>query len=206
MCGIELPGRGSRFRESPWVSMTRLSNAIAGNIAARTTKPFAFLGHSMGAILSFEVARRLQTLGEATPLHLFVSGAGAPHLRPLSESIYNLPHGAFVDKIREYRGTPPELFDHPELLDLVLPILRADFEACDTYVYQDRAPLECPITAFGGLDDPETEGDRLSLWRQMTGRTAQVHTFPGGHFFFDFAGSDFFEVLTTSLRSVMQRA
>src|SRR5207237_545469 len=116
-------------------------------------KPFAFFGHSMGALLSFELARRLQGQYQLSPVRLFVSGRGAPHLPDLDTPRHTLPDAELLEELRRLNGTPMEILDHPELLQLMLPLLRADFAICETYVYADGVRLSCPLTALGGLND-----------------------------------------------------
>jgi medium-chain acyl-[acyl-carrier-protein] hydrolase len=203
MWGVELPGRGARFRETPWTSIQTYAHAIASELMGLDDTPFAFFGHSMGAFLSFEVARQMEQQGFTMPVHVYVSGAGAPHLQPLSEPIYALPDIEFAERIREFDGCPPELFVEPELLELVLPILRADFCACDTYVYHDGDPLRTAITAFGGLDDPETTLDRLVAWRQHSTGQFSVHRLEGGHFFLQSSEAEFLALFNRELRALI---
>jgi medium-chain acyl-[acyl-carrier-protein] hydrolase len=145
-------------------------------------KPFAFFGHSMGAMISFELSRRLRTRYGVQPRYLFVSGRAAPQIPDEGASTYNLPETAFVDELKRISGTPPEIFDHPELMSLMLPVLRSDFEICQTHSYVEEPPLDCPITVFGGVRDDITPDD-LKAWAKQTVTRSSLHLLPGDHFF-----------------------
>lgn len=146
-------------------------------------KPFAFFGHSMGALISFELARLLKKKYGVQPLHLFVSGHRAPQIKDPHESVHNLPDKELVQKLNGLNGTPREVLEHPELMQVVLPILRADFAICETYQYTNEPPLSSPIVAFGGMEDEEAGPEQLEGWRAQTVANFSLHMFPGDHFF-----------------------
>jgi len=146
-------------------------------------KPFAFFGHSLGALLCFETARSLRRENRRQPAHLFVSATAAPHRRSLGEQLSGMRKSALVKKLRQFNGTPAEVLQNDELLDLVLPTIRADFELCETYEYHTESPLECPMTIYGGLEDHEVEAERLAAWSEMTTGACEIRMFPGGHFY-----------------------
>ncbi|NMG22787.1 thioesterase II family protein, partial [Brasilonema bromeliae] len=146
-------------------------------------KPFVFFGHSMGAVVSFELARRLYQNYRLTPLHLYVSGHRAPQIPDPEPPIHNLPEPAFLNELRRYNGTPKEVLDNSELMQLLLPILRADFAVLENYVYTPSVPLTCPITAFGGLQDWKVSREDLAGWQQQTNGAFSIQMFPGDHFF-----------------------
>jgi medium-chain acyl-[acyl-carrier-protein] hydrolase len=114
---------------------------------------------------------------------LFLSGRGAPTTPSRDEPIHALPENEFLKRIREYNGTPKEIFEHQELMQLMIPILRADFEVCETYRYQPRPALTCPITIFGGLRDSGANRSELEAWREMTSGAFRLRMFPGDHFY-----------------------
>jgi medium-chain acyl-[acyl-carrier-protein] hydrolase len=180
---IQLPGRAAR-RPQPLVSkLTDLVEPIAEALAPFLNEPFAFFGHSMGALISFEVARCLRRQGRALPWHMFVSGRSAPQLNREHAPLYNLPKDELLAKLQGLEGTPHEVLEHPELMDLMLPMLRADFSICDTYEYTEEAPLACPITAFGGLQDSDISRRKIEAWREQTSATFTLRMFSGNHFF-----------------------
>src|SRR5262249_55388812 len=143
----------------------------------------AFFGHSMGAMISFELARYLRRKHRLSPHHLFVSGRRAPQIPMTEAPSYNLPESGFYEKLRLLNGTPTEVLEQPELMELVLPMLRADFSVVETYAYTTDAPLDCPVTAFGGLQDHRVERGMLEAWREQTTSTFTLRMLPGDHFF-----------------------
>ena len=137
----------------------------------------------MGAIIAFELARLLRREGRAQPLHMFVSGRTAPQLNRSHTPIYDLPKPELLEELKRLNGTPREVLEHPELMDLMLPILRADFSVCDTYEYTREPPLDCSLTAFGGLQDAGVPRRNLEGWREQTSASFTLRMLPGDHFF-----------------------
>jgi medium-chain acyl-[acyl-carrier-protein] hydrolase len=182
LCAVELPGRGARLKESPVRDLTALVDAAVEGLRPALDRPFALFGHSMGALVAFELARRLGAQGLA-PRHLFVSGHAAPHLPGVEPPMHPLPDHEFIERLRGLNGTPLEVLQHPELMEMMLPILRADFTACERYVPAPAPPLEVPISAFGGTDDPDVSQERLDAWRPYTSRRFIARRLPGDHFF-----------------------
>lgn len=183
LCPVQLPGRENRLGKPPYRGLGPLLHALAPALQPDLDMPFAFFGHSLGALVSFELARRLRRQHLPTPVHLFVSGRGAPQIRRLDAPIHALPDAAFIEKLRRFDGTPAALLENPDILELFLPILRADFALSETYVYYDEAPLACPISAFGGLQDAQVSRADLNAWRHQTDGTFALRLFRGGHFF-----------------------
>jgi medium-chain acyl-[acyl-carrier-protein] hydrolase len=183
LCPIELPGRGLRFREANITDFSTLVQQIALGIHHHLDRPFAFFGHSMGALLSFELTRLLHQEGCPIPDHLFVSGYRAPHLKSNSGLIHNLPELEFIQEVQRLGGTPEAVLANAELRELVFPALRADFAAIETYRYRPSTSLVCPITAFGGLQDRGVDVEDLEAWRQYTTGKFRLQMFSGNHFF-----------------------
>jgi medium-chain acyl-[acyl-carrier-protein] hydrolase len=180
---VHLPGREQRISEVPHTSVPSLVAAICDEFAEDRDRRFAFFGHSMGALVAFEVVRRLRHLQLPGPECLVVSAHPAPHLVDLHEHLADLPDTAFIQAVRELNGTPLELFDDPELLDLVLPLLRADFKAIESYVYGAEEPLPCPIIAYTGTEDAEVPAEEVAPWQEHTTSRFRLRFFPGDHFF-----------------------
>jgi medium-chain acyl-[acyl-carrier-protein] hydrolase len=180
---VQLPGRGSRLGEKAFNDLPRLLDALVPAIARKLNKPFAVFGHSMGAIIAFEVVRRLRKQYGRLPAHLFVSGKAAPHLPCSDIRTYLLPDDELIERLGELNGTPDACLAHSELMELLLPTIRADFELCETYKFQSEAPLECPITAYAGAEDAECSADDISEWRKHTSSDFELQVFPGAHFF-----------------------
>lgn len=149
------------------------------------TRPFAFFGHSMGGFVSFEMARHLRAQGHPGPLQLFVAAQRAPQLPDPDPPVYHLPHAEFIEKLRTLNGTPHEVLQNAEVLEIAMPLLRADFAVCETYQYVDGPPLSSPIQAFGGVADQEISHAQLSAWHHQTTSTFSLRMFAGDHFFVD---------------------
>jgi medium-chain acyl-[acyl-carrier-protein] hydrolase len=183
LCMIRLPGRESRLNEPPFIELTPLVEYIAESIVTYLNKPFAFWGHSMGGLIAFELSRTLRRKRQAQPYHLFISGRGAPQLPRQGSTIHNLPLNQFIDKVRSLNGIPEKMWNYPEMIEMFIPILRADFAVCETYLYIDEPPLDSPITALGGLQDQTTSLKSLEAWKEQTSSSFTVEMFPGDHFY-----------------------
>ncbi len=182
VCPLQIPGHGTRLNEAPFTRMEPLVQAIAGPLREFLDRPFAFFGHSMGAMLAFELAHKLYAEDGVAPSHLFVSGRRAPH-RPLPPALHNLPRQQFLEELRRLKGTPDEVLEHEELLEVVIPLLRADFEVIETYNYIPRAKLPCPVTAFGGLEDYKVGIGDLQAWSELCSGDFALKMLAGDHFF-----------------------
>lgn len=190
LSAVQLPGRESRFRERPFRNVDALVEAVKEGLAPFLDRPFAFFGHSMGAIVAYEVARVLEEGHGPRPGHLFVSGRRAPHLPPREPPMTHLPDEAFVAEVgRRYGGIPDPLLEQPDLLSIFLPALRADMEALEAYAYRPGASLTCPVTAYGGKADPWAGAPELEAWAASTTARFGMRLFEGGHFFLEAAGS-----------------
>lgn len=183
ICPVQLPGRGTRLREQPFTRLMPMVEALAPALLPYLDRPFAFFGHSMGAAIAFELARHLRQHYWREPEHLFVSGRNAPQIPDPKPFTYNLPDAEFVEEVRRLNGTPKEVLEHPELMQLMLPLLRADFAVVQTYAHAVCEPLSSPITAFGGLLDHEVKREYLEAWRKQTAARFSLRMFPGDHFF-----------------------
>ncbi len=185
ICAVQLPGRETRFKDPLFKRLLPLVKELVHIVRSYSDKPFAFFGHSMGLWISFELARQLRRESLPAPTHLFLSGSRAPHIpstdpNPLHHS---MPDKEFIDKLKELGGLPDELLQEPELIQLYLPILKADIEMLDSYVHIKEDPLEIPISAFGGLTDPKVSKDDIVGWGEYTHQNFSYHMLPGGHFF-----------------------
>jgi medium-chain acyl-[acyl-carrier-protein] hydrolase len=183
VCPVHLPGRPPRLREPALTQIPPLVRSLARDMRPYFDKPFALFGHSMGALISFEMARLLRREYGVEPLHLFVSGRSAPQLGVKEAKTHDLPQPEFIEELRGLNGTPPEVFEHPELLAMMLPLLRADFSVCQTYAYTDEPPLNLPITAFGGLQDTNVSRAELEPWGEQTSESFMLRMIHGDHFF-----------------------
>jgi medium-chain acyl-[acyl-carrier-protein] hydrolase len=183
LCPVQLAGRGSRLREPPFTRMPALIDELGKALRPYLDKPFAFFGHSMGAIIAFELARFLRREGSPQPAHLFVSGRRAPQTTAPARRTYALADAEFVEELRGLNGTPQEVLQHEELMQLMLPLLRADFALIQTYEYTPEPPLDCPVTAFGGVQDADVTREAVEAWREQTTSAFAMQMFDDGHFF-----------------------
>jgi medium-chain acyl-[acyl-carrier-protein] hydrolase len=183
VCAAQLPGRGPRLAEPAFTSCRTLVLSASEALKPYFEKPFALFGHSMGALISFELAAHLRSEYGIEPAALFVSGCRAPHARGNGHQSYDLPEPEFIEDLRRLGGTPSEVFESEELMRLVLPTLRADFQLSQTYEYSHPEPLGCPIVAWGGLEDREVSREHLEAWRNLTTSAFALHMLPGDHFF-----------------------
>ncbi len=205
LCPILLPGRETRLGEPAAIRMEPLAEAVARAILPYLDKPFAFFGHSMGALVGYEVARRLRRDHGLEPVHLFVSAHGGPHIPESDTHVYKLSDADFVKHLRTLNGTPQEVFDCPELMQILLPTLRADFELLGTYEYKPEAPFGCPITVFGGSQDDSVTREQLEGWKSHTTADCSVKILPGNHFFLSSQKSLLLRMMTEELYRIAPR-
>jgi medium-chain acyl-[acyl-carrier-protein] hydrolase len=196
---VHLPGREKRLREQPIDRLEPLIATLTPLLEPHLDRAFAFFGHSMGAVIGYELARELRRRGKPGPVHLLVSGRGAPDRQSDSPVLYNLPDDELMQQLRRLGGTPRQVLENDELMRLFLPVLRADFAVVDTYVYKPQPPLGCPITAYGGLDDPAWRADQVDAWRHHTTAEFRLHMLPGNHFFLHSAESVLLEQMGEAL-------
>ncbi|TAF08676.1 MAG: thioesterase [Nostocales cyanobacterium] len=183
VCPLELPGRGRQMNLPPYTKMQPLVKEIAENLIPYLDKPFAIFGHSMGGLVSFELARLLRSDYNLTPFHLFISARNAPQVTPTKRPIYNLPDAEFWQEIRNFNGTPDDVIENEDIIQLFMPILRADFTVLDTYMYTEQPPFDFPISVFGGLQDPAFTDFELKAWQEHTTADFSLQMLDGNHFF-----------------------
>jgi medium-chain acyl-[acyl-carrier-protein] hydrolase len=183
VCPVQLPGRGTRMLEPLFTQLSPLIQALAQALLPLLDKPFVFFGHSLGALVSFELARQLRRQYDMQPVRLFVSAGRAPQLPHRGLPVHTLPDRDFLAELRRLNGTPRAVLEHEELMQIALPVLRADFAVYETYVYATELPLNCPISTFGGLRDRAVSQSDLEAWREQTSGSVSLQMFPGDHFF-----------------------
>lgn len=199
VCPIQLPGRETRFRDPAFAHLSPLVAALAESLRPKLDRPFAFFGHSLGALVAFELSRRLLEDYKLQPTHLFVSGCEAPHTRSSGGKIHSLSSAEFREELRRLNGTPLAVLDNDELMELVLPTLRADFSLWETYAYTAGPPLACPIIALGGLGDDMLSRRELDAWRELTTGPFRLRMLPGDHFFLHSAQPLLLQILAQEL-------
>jgi surfactin synthase thioesterase subunit len=202
--GVQLPGRESRLRERSYTRLSALVAALADVMSPHLDVPFALFGHSMGAWICFELARELRRRYDAAPVHLFVSGRRAPHLPSQHSALHRLSDADFVQAlVQRYGGIPEMVLRDPELLQLFLPILRADLTLVETYQYAHEPPLDCPLTVFGGANDATVGPAELAAWSDETGGPFALRMLPGDHFFVQSAREAVLCTISAHLRRSM---
>ncbi|HLZ63920.1 MAG TPA: alpha/beta fold hydrolase [Ktedonosporobacter sp.] len=179
---IQLPGHESRFGEPPYTRMVPLIQALADVIYPYLDRPFAFFGHSMGALISFELARQLRRTHDRHPVRLCIAAFRAPQLSNPNIKIYYLPSEVFKVVMRA-DGIPEQILQNEELMEALLPTLRADYELCDTYTYIEESPLACPFSLFGGLEDVRVHAADIEPWGQHSSASSSLTLVPGPHLF-----------------------
>jgi medium-chain acyl-[acyl-carrier-protein] hydrolase len=183
---VELPGRERRFSERPFTDMDALLAKLAPLIEglhASGQRPFVFFGHSMGATIAFELTRRLRERGGIVPRALCLSGRKAPQVPERFPLMYDLDDGPFVEGLRAYGGTPDEVLQNQELMEIFVPLLRADFTLFETWPFRAGPPLPVPFRVFGGAADSRALRSELQAWRIHTAGSFRLRMISGGHFF-----------------------
>jgi medium-chain acyl-[acyl-carrier-protein] hydrolase len=180
---VEPPGRGRRFREAPHDRIEPLVADLLPELADARNSPYALFGYSLGALVAFELARTMEQRYGRPPEHLCVGAFRAPHLRRTAVPDYDLPEPLFRERLRSFNGTPEAVLADESLMELMIPILRADLAVADTYRFSEDRPLSCPITAFAGSEDGEVDVSSVAQWRRHTSAGFALKVIEGDHFF-----------------------
>jgi len=185
VCAVQLPGREGRLREPFLRRVSEVIDRLSEELLPAIEGPVALLGHSLGARIAFESARRLcSRYGAQKVVHLFVSGCSAPHLHSGRDPIYNLPDGKFMERLADFGGTPQDVLANREIMQFLTPRLRADFELDDTYTFEQDLPLQCPISAWTSDADDLVSPESMQAWREHTQGPFSGQVMQGGHFAF----------------------
>ena len=206
LCSVALPGRGSRFNEKPHEDLTRLVCSFlsdAGQLCFQ--RPYAIFGHSLGAAIAFELTHQIVALGYCPPVALFLSGRAAPGFSE-TRSLSNLPEEQLKAELREMGGTPLEVLENPEIMNLLLPVIRADFKMAEDMSAVTKPPLHVPIHCFSGEDDEYCSPEKMENWRHYAGREFHLTSFPGGHFFIDDFAKEIMHCIANDLQRMVNAA
>jgi medium-chain acyl-[acyl-carrier-protein] hydrolase len=181
---VQLPGREARLREAPLPSIAAMVDAVRPAIDAKLDLPFAVFGHSMGALMAFELTAALEHNGSRAPSRLFVSARRSPDEPDPKPPVHALPEPEFLDALQErYGAIPDAVRNEPELLELLLPVLRADIRAVETYTPTPGATVRCPVHVYGGENDTHPFPKQLPVWERVVQQPITLRLFPGDHFY-----------------------
>lgn len=181
---VQLPGRSQRIQETPFIRISSLVKTLVPHLVPYLDRPYAFVGHSLGAIIGFETARQLRRQDCPPPRHFLACASAAPQVSLSEPNIHKLPKNVFLKEVsRRYRAIPKAIEQDDKLMELFLPSLRGDFTMLETYSYTAEAPLECPISIFGGFGDSTLSYQDLESWHYQTCSSFNLKMFPGDHFF-----------------------
>lgn len=183
VCAVQLPGRGTRRHETPLTAMAEVISTLGDILYPRDDIPFAFFGHSLGALVGFELARWFAAHGVRMPAHMFVSAANAPAQRNAPRGLHRMEDDELIAVLKEFNGTPPAVMRFRELMLMALPIIRADFQISETYGYQPAPKLPIPLTVLAARADKLTSERQVHGWKDETTEACEVHWFDGDHFF-----------------------
>lgn len=199
LCAVQLPGRENRLGEPPIDNARTLVGQLAAALRPFLDRPFVVFGHSMGALLAFELTCELRRLGLPQPRHLFLSAHRAPHLPGDLPHVHALGHHEFRAELRRLEGTPEAVLANDELMQIAEPILRADFKLCETYVYEPVDPLDLPLSVFGGSGDVKVPESVLQPWQVHTRQSMRLRVLSGGHLFVQHARAELVSALLDDL-------
>lgn len=206
ICSIQLPGRETRRKETAYTRVFPMIDALYEVLEHYLELPYSIYGHSMGALLGFEIAREFRRQAKPLPVSLLISGCRAPQLRDPHRPMHQLPDPEFIGRLRQMDGTPEDVLRNRELMEVLLPALRADFALCETYKYLAEPPLPGAICAFGGMDDPRATRDQLAAWSQQTSGSFNLRMLPGNHFFVRNPSTLFLRFISQRLEEDLRRA
>lgn len=195
---VQYPGRQDRRHERVVDSIPELAEHVLGVLRHLDDRPLAVFGHSMGAVLGYELALRMRDAGLPPPEHLFASGRRAPS-RYRGEGVHQLSDTALVAKLRSMSGTDPAVLADPEVLRMILPAVRGDYRAVETYRHSPGRTLDCPVTVLTGDSDPHVSAEEASAWAEHTTGPTDLHVLPGGHFFLVDRSADVLAILARTL-------
>lgn len=202
---IQLPGRENRLRERPFTHLTPLIQALLDVLPPMLDKPFVLFGHSLGALICFELTRQLQKKGGPQPQHIFVSAHRAPQKPLLQEPLHLQSDTKMLQELRNLNGTPESVLQNTELMNILMPLFRADFSIYETYTYQPEDPLNCAITAFCGTQDTRATRGEMIPWQEQTSGHFVLRMLPGGHFFMHTAQTQLLQSISHEIVQILNR-
>ncbi len=182
LAAVDVPGHGRRMREPLMTDIHDMTDDLFRAVKSSLDEPYSIYGHSMGSILGYLLCRRIFDAGKSLPVHLFVSGRYAPSVESREKDFHKLPRNEFIRKLKAYGGLPKEVAESEELMDLFVPIIKADFQAVSDYRHEPSEPLDIPLTVMIGEEEDVSYEEALK-WQEVSTRKISVRQFRGGHFF-----------------------
>jgi surfactin synthase thioesterase subunit len=199
---IEIPGRGSRFKENLLTDIDKMVDDVFNQISDRLSHPYAIYGHSMGSLIGYLLTKKIIKENLNQPLHLFFTGCVGPSVRNKETKRHLLPKDQFLQKIKELGGSPDEILNEPELMGFFEPILRADFQAVETYEYEEPIAFNIPIDIVIGIEERATYEGALA-WQKETTYPVEIRQFPGKHFFIFEYEHEIIKIISSKLNSII---
>ena len=205
VCPVEFPGRGGRMAEKLISDISIAVDQISEEITDYFEKPYIFFGHSMGALVAYELSHLLIKKYDSRPLKLYLSAHMAPNIRKDEKIMHLLTGDEFLDELIKMNGLATEILQHKELLDLMLPIIKNDYKLCETYQYADKERLNIPFQVFGGKEDKDVKFDHLEEWSNLTSSECNIEMLDGDHFFISKQKDLFLEKFSSILLHDLKR-
>ncbi|MDC9612661.1 alpha/beta fold hydrolase [Xenorhabdus khoisanae] len=201
---VQPPGRATRIDETPYENLYSLVDELMTHAEFITQLPYVFIGHSLGCRIAFELACKLQSRGYPVPEHFFAAGCPAPHLKDDRPNTYDLPDDEFIRELQKMNGATDEVLLNKELMELLLPVLRADFKMAETY-QANRVLLKSPITVLWGESDPGVKPIELYAWSELSSENLTIQYISGDHFFIDQNKNGVIEAMASLLASLASK-
>ena len=199
LIAIQPPGRSSRMFESPFNDMNLLVEDLLAPFSELLDKPYILFGHSLGSRVAYELVKLCQLRELPLPRHFIASGSRAPFIPCREKPIYDLPEDDFLRELRSLNGTPKEILDNQELMSLLLPLLRADFQIADEYCAV-KSLIDTTITVLSGVSDTDIKQEDLESWGELFRKIDSVNILPGGHFFVESNATAVLKIVNTIIR------
>lgn len=212
ICALKLPGRGKRIDEPLESNINRIADEAAKELKQMTDLPYYIFGHSMGALLAYEIVLRCMESGSRLPNKMIVSAMKPPYILArqnaddLVVKLYKLDDKEFKQNIIDMGGIEPIILEHDSFLNIILPKIRNDLKLCETYGNKNIIKLPVDLDIYHARDDHMVSTEQIQLWKDYTTKEACVHYFEGGHFYYQERKSEFLKVLSTSLNDAMSKA
>lgn len=202
--GIVMPGSKERKHETMPVRMGMLIRELANGIKSELDLPYALVGSCTGSLVAFELSQFFKKRGYRTPEHLFVSNCRAPHLPDRDDPIHKYDDDQLRKELGRLGGTPPEILNHPEMMRILGPILRADFELAETYSYRSVPPLAHSITSFSGAQDKVVQQDECGAWDEHTTASFEHITLEGGHYLVEDSVEEICQIIGSICKEIIK--